>query len=36
MNYSGKFVVTRRIDSIDNSNIKWYIYMPKTPWKPAE
>ena len=36
MNYAGKFVVTRRIDSIDNANIKWYIYMPKTPWKPAE
>ena len=34
MNYAGKFIVTRRTESLKNSNLKWYIYMPKTPWKP--
>ncbi len=34
MNWSKKFVVQRRTDRIDNPNIRWYIYMPKTPWQP--
>jgi len=36
MNGSKKFVVQRRVDKISNSNIKWYIYMPSTPWTPTE
>lgn len=34
MNWSKKFVVQRRRDKLNNSNIKWYIYMPSTPWTP--
>ncbi len=34
MNWSRKFVVQRRTDKLNNANIKWYIYMPATPWKP--
>ena len=34
MNWSNKFVVQRRTDKADNPNIKWYIYMPATPWTP--
>lgn len=34
MNWSKKFVVQRRVDKLNNSNIKWYIYMPATPWSP--
>jgi surface antigen len=26
MNYSGKFIVTKRKDDLNNSNIKCYIY----------
>jgi hypothetical protein len=26
MNYAGRFIVTQRIDNINNSNIVWYIY----------
>lgn len=35
MNGSRKFVVQRRVEKLNNSNIKWYIYMPSTPWKPS-
>jgi hypothetical protein len=35
MNRVGKFIVTERRENVSNSNIKWYIYPPKTPWKPA-
>ncbi len=34
MNWSNKFVVQRRTDKADNPNIRWYIYMPATPWSP--
>ena len=34
MNRVWKFIVTERRESVSNSNIKWYIYPPKTPWKP--
>ena len=34
MNGSKKFVVQRRVERLNNSNIKWYIYMPATPWTP--
>jgi len=34
MNWSNKFVVQRRTDRADNPNIRWYIYMPATPWSP--
>ena len=34
MNWSNKFVVQRRTDKADNPNIRWYIYMPATPWTP--
>ena len=34
MNWSNKFVVQRRTDRADNPNIRWYIYMPATPWTP--
>lgn len=36
MNGSRKFVVDRRIERVDNPNIKWYIYMPAVPWKPSQ
>lgn len=35
MNWAGKFIVTRHTESTKNGNIKWYIYMPKTPRKPS-
>ena len=35
MNWSKKFVVDRRIERIDNPNIRWYIYMPAIPWQPS-
>ena len=35
MNGSNKFVVQRRTERVNNSNIKWYIYMPSTPWSPS-
>lgn len=35
MNRVGKFIVTERREEVSNSNIKWYIYPPKTPWKPT-
>jgi hypothetical protein len=28
MNWIGKFIVTDRRESVDNANIKWYIYPP--------
>jgi len=34
MNWSKKFVVQRRKVRLDDPNIRWYIYMPKTPWQP--
>ncbi len=34
MNGSKKFVVSRRTERVDNPNIRWYIYMPSTPWQP--
>jgi len=34
MNWSKKFVVDRRTERVNNSNIRWYIYMPATPWQP--
>lgn len=34
MNWSKKFIVQRRTDRVDNPNIRWYIYMPATPWTP--
>jgi len=34
MNGSKKFVVQRRTERVSNPNIKWYIYMPSTPWSP--
>ncbi|NOZ45008.1 MAG: CHAP domain-containing protein [bacterium] len=36
MNRKGKFIYTDRRESIDNSNIKGYIYIPATPRKPPQ
>lgn len=36
MNYKGKFIYTDRWESIDNSNIKGYIYIPSTPRQPPQ
>lgn len=36
MNYKGKFIFTDRWESINNSNIKWYIYIPSTPRQPPK
>ncbi len=36
MNGSKKFVVQRRTERVDNPNIRWYVYMPSTPWQPPQ
>lgn len=36
MNGSKKFIVDRRVDRINNPNIRGYIYMPATPWQPPK
>jgi hypothetical protein len=36
MNWSKKFVVDRRTERVNNPNIRGYIYMPATPWQPAQ
>ncbi len=36
MNWKGKFIFTDRWESIDNSNIKGYIYIPSTPRQPPK
>jgi len=36
MNRKGKFIYTDRRESIDNSNIKGYIYIPSTPRQPPQ
>ncbi len=34
MNWKWKFIFTDRRETIDNKNIRWYVYIPKTPRKP--
>jgi len=36
MNWKWKFIYTDRWEDINNPNIRWYIYLPATPWQPSE